>query len=325
MTCSPAVLHAHMASDQSLQQSCTQVRQAARDYLQTAPATTAMTGRIQSCRVAGMPELEYFLYVPTARSVAGELLVSIHGISRNAREHADLLAPLAEQYGVVLVVPAFPRRDFPDYQRLGRQGSGRRADHALQRILVDAGHISGADCRQICLFGYSGGGQFVHRYAMAYPESVRRLAVGAAGWYTYPDAACRFPYGIAPVRRLSGVSFRADDFLRIPARVLVGQWDIKADPGLNRSPRIERHQGHTRMERGRRWVDAMNQAAAAAGLDTAYTFRVLAGCDHDFATNIKQGGMGLQIFKYLFGTPRTAVAGDPAAGMANASRAGDRR
>jgi pimeloyl-ACP methyl ester carboxylesterase len=305
-----ALLPANMPCYLSSGESGVNARLEALHCARTAPATATVKGRVQTCQVAGKPELKYFLYIPTTTSASGAMLVSVHGISRNAREHADLLAPLAEQYGVVLVTPSFSRRDFPDYQRLGRQGMGQRADHALQNMIAEAGHLSGADNRKICLFGYSGGGQFAHRYAMAYPESVRRMVIGAAGWYTYPDDACRFPYGIAPVHRLTGVTFRAENFLQIPALVLVGQWDIKSDPGLNRSARIERRQGHTRLERGRRWVDAMNRAAAAAGLDTPYTFRVMAGCDHDFINSMQQGGMGRYIFRYLFGDSPAAVTGD---------------
>lgn len=315
MKCTHALLPANIPCYQSPGEPGVNIRLEARDCPRTAPATAPAAGRVETCQVAGKPGLKYFLYSPTTPSATGAMLVSVHGISRNAREHANLLAPLAEQYGVVLVAPSFTRRDFPDYQRLGRRESGQRADHALQHIIADAGHLSGADNRKICLFGYSGGGQFAHRYAMAYPESVRRMVIGAAGWYTYPDAACRFPYGIAPAHRLAGVTFRAEDFLQIPAHVLVGQWDIKSDPGLNRSSRIERRQGHTRLERGRRWVDAMNRAAAAAGLDTAYTFRVMAGCDHDFATNMQQGRMGWHIFNYLFGDSPAAVTDDQQAAV----------
>jgi len=202
---------------------------------------------------------------------------------------------------VILVAPIFSRRYFGDYQRLGREGGGRRADHAIQLISHEVETLTGANSSKISLFGFSGGGQFVHRYAMAYPDHVRRLVVGAAGWYTYPDASCKFPYGTAPSPRLSEVCFNARRFLQVPACVLVGQWDIKCDTGLNRSAKIQRQQGTTRLERGKRWIDAMNQAAMAHDIDTSYEFTILPGIDHDFTRAMKNGSLGEHVFRYLFG------------------------
>mgnify|MGYP002640863476 FL=1 len=73
----------------------------------------------------------YLLYVPKKSSVANmPIFVTVHGISRNAREHAKRFAPFAERYGVILIAPVFSQKRFPDYQRLGRKGKGERADIA---------------------------------------------------------------------------------------------------------------------------------------------------------------------------------------------------
>src|SRR5512147_785390 len=46
---------------------------------------------------------DYLLYVPAAAGPGTPVLVDVHGISRNVEEHATLLAPFAERYGVILV------------------------------------------------------------------------------------------------------------------------------------------------------------------------------------------------------------------------------
>ncbi|VAW77486.1 hypothetical protein MNBD_GAMMA15-2180 [hydrothermal vent metagenome] len=273
----------------------------ASEQVQNVPAGAIEPGKVHMRHVAGDAALRYFIYVPNKRCEHASQFVSVHGVSRNAREHAETFAPLAEQYGVILVAPVFSRRYFRDYQRLGREGSGRRADHAVQLITHEVETLTGANSSKISLFGFSGGGQFVHRYAMAYPDHVRRLVVGAAGWYTYPDESSKFPYGTAVTPRLSEVVFNAKHFLQVPACVLVGQWDIKCDTGLNRSAKIQRQQGTTRLERGRRWVDAMNLAATAHGIDTAYEFTILPRVDHDFTRAMKNGQLGKHVFRYLFG------------------------
>jgi len=258
-------------------------------------------GKVHVRHVRDDASLRYFVYVPKKRNGYTSQFVSVHGVSRNAREHADRFAPLAEEYGVVLVAPLFSRRHFGDYQRLGRAGSGRRADQAIQLITREIESLTGADSSKISLFGFSGGGQFAHRYAMAHPGRVRQLVIGAAGWYTYPDESCPYPYGTASTPGLKGISFNVRRFLQVPACVLVGQWDIKQDPGLNQSRRIQRQQGTTRLERGRRWIDAMNQAAIAHGMVTSYEFSILPGVDHDFSLAMKNGRLGQRVFRYLFG------------------------
>jgi pimeloyl-ACP methyl ester carboxylesterase len=260
-------------------------------------------GKVHSCHVSDDAALQYFLYVPKMIRRDMPHYVSVHGISRNAGEHAALFAPLAERYGVVLIAPVFSRRHFGDYQRLGRRGSGRRADRAIQRIGREVASLTGAGSGKLCLFGFSGGGQFAHRYSMAHPRHVERVVIGAAGWYTYPDETCKYPYGTAATPRLADIRFDMRRFLQVPACVLVGQWDIRHDAGLNRSARIQRQQGSTRLERGRRWVDAMNRAAMAHGADTPYQFSVLPGIGHDFTRAMQNGQLGQRVFSYLYGAP----------------------
>jgi len=277
---------------------------------QTEPQEIIEAGKVHVRCVKGDTRLKYFVYVPVKKAEYTSLFVSVHGISRNAREHAEVFAPLAEQYGVILVAPLFTRRYFEDYQRLGRKGGGRRADQAIQQIISEIEHLTGADGRKIFMFGYSGGGQFAHRYTMAHPERVQRVVIGAAGWYTHPDKSCEFPYGIAPTSRLKDIDFHLKNFLQVPACVLVGQWDTKLDPGINRSKRIQKQQGMTRLERGRRWIDAMNRAAIAHGVNTTYKISIMPGVDHEFTRAVRDGRLSQRVFEYLFGS--APLSGDQA-------------
>lgn len=246
----------------------------------------------------------YFLYRPRSMACTTRVFVSIHGISRNAREHAIRFKKLAERYGTVIVAPLFHYSRFPDYQRLGLSGRGLRADLALERIIAEAEQLTGADGRRLLyLFGYSGGGQFVHRYAMLHPERVARVAIGAAGWYTFPDPGRRYPRGLRPRTGLGDLRLIPGEFLSIPACVLVGERDQRLDPELNQSPRINRQQGLTRLERGRRWTEAMRGAARAHGMNTPYSFHVLPGSGHSFTQCMKRGKMGRLIFRFLFDAP----------------------
>ncbi len=151
------------------------------------------------------------------------------------------------------------------------------------------------------MFGYSGGGQFVHRYAMAYPQNVARIVVAAAGWYTFPDSNVNYPRGIKNAKGLRHITFSPSRFLSIPACVIVGKRDKHRDVELNKSERIDNQQGLNRLERGRAWIQAMTDAARASDLDTEYVFKVLPSCNHSYLKCMHRGRMGEHVVNFLFG------------------------
>lgn len=252
----------------------------------------------------------YFVYVPHERRPERPLLVAIHGISRNAREHAEQFSSVAERYGVTIIAPLFDEQRFPDYQRLGRRGRGARADLMLGRIVDEFATFIGADARRFCLFGYSGGGQFAHRFALAHPHRVVAYAVAAAGWYTLPDQSQRFPMGTGGSSRLTGITFDADEFLTVPAAVFVGERDIYAGSALRQNERLREEQGENRFDRGRHWVQEMTRAARHQCLATEYHFESLPRSPHCFAKSMRRGRLGERVFAWLFDRTAARAAGD---------------
>jgi pimeloyl-ACP methyl ester carboxylesterase len=259
-------------------------------------------GRVQRRRLDGHADQRYFLYVPKHCPEGAPVLVAVHGISRNAREQARAFAPLAERYGVIVVAPLFSASRFPRYQQLGlaRDAIYPRPDWALDQILREVGDLTGARSERVHLFGYSGGGQFAHRYAMAYPEKVLTVMLGAPGWYTFPDNGEPYPRGTLRQTTSGLLHFRCARYLEVPMFVLVGERDDVRDAALKRSRKIDEQQGLTRLERGRRWIQAMQEAAAARGLRTSYRLSVLAECGHSFSECITVGQMGPLVFEFMF-------------------------
>ncbi|MCQ9377744.1 alpha/beta fold hydrolase [Methyloversatilis sp. XJ19-49] len=256
--------------------------------------------RVLRMTLPGAHRQTYFLYLPVNVSPTAPVFVTVHGISRNAREHAERFAPFAERHGVVLVAPRFGRKRFPRYQRLTPDARGHAPDALLDAIVDDVRRLLGLLHRPIHLFGFSGGGQFAHRYAMIHPARVARVVVGAAGWYTFPDQGVRYPRGLAESAG-GAVHIAAPDFLRIPMAVVVGNEDTVRDAALNLSPRIDRQQGVDRRERGWRWIGAMRHAARERSLATPYGYSVLPGVGHDFTRAMTEGGLGAAVFRFLFG------------------------
>jgi pimeloyl-ACP methyl ester carboxylesterase len=245
--------------------------------------------------------------MPRSAIEHGRLLVSIHGVSRNADQHARLLSAYCESYRTALVAPIFSVEEFPDYQRLGRAGRGKRADIALNMIVAEAAAIAGVSGERFNLFGYSGGAQFAHRYLMANPHRVTAAVIAAAGWYTWPDATRRFPYGTRMNKRLPDVRFDAEDFLCVPITVMVGSGDNDRS-GLRQSKRLDREQGATRVERARRWVAAMQAAAEMHHLESRVSYVEVEDCGHSFRNSVLRAGLGEKVFSTLFAAQSARAA-----------------
>lgn len=251
-----------------------------------------------------MPRLPCHVFIPRERHPDGRILVSVHGVSRNAGEHLELLRPLAEEHGVVILAPLFAEDRFRDYQRLGRKGRGPRADLALIRLLNELEGLLGQDTSRVDMFGFSGGAQFAHRFAMAHPQRVRRLTLGAAGWYTMPDRALSYPLGVHDALGLDGVRLGVTAAARLPTLVLVGEHDDNAeDEELNQSNEVCGRQGRNRRERAQTWVQEMNRFAADRGDPASARLLVLPGVDHSFRAAVVEGAMDIHVFDHLYKLP----------------------
>lgn len=246
-------------------------------------------------QIPAIPEFSYFICKPRDGVRTPRPLVSVHGITRNALEHALLFQPWADRLGVVVLAPLFSRARFRRYQTLGGARRGPSAADAFDAMLDDAESQYAIDGGSVCLFGFSGGGQFVHRYALTRPTRIARFVVGAAGWYTFPDSAVDYPYGLSG---LDGV--RLGEFLRLPSRVIVGERDDRRDEVLNQAPEIDLLQGRSRIERGRRWVDAVNAVARAMMLPEPCGFQLLPKANHAFGTAMRRHRLGHAVTNFLF-------------------------
>ena len=254
------------------------------------PVSPARYGTLQFChgRRGGAP---YYLHRPPGNIEGAPVLVSVHGISRNAGQHARAFGSQAARLGFVTVAPRFAHPDFPGYQRLGHCRDGRQSspEAALEEILDEVKTATGADTSRVFLFGFSGGAQFAHRFALCRPHRVRALVLGSAGWYTFPDTGQPFPRGLGPAPLSSGLDLL--HFLRIPVLVTVGDRDTRRDGAFNASRKLDLQQGRNRVERGQHWVAAMREAAQRVGIEGRFSFRVLHTCGHNFRQCVEKGAL----------------------------------
>jgi len=131
------------------------------------------------------------------------LIVNVHGTGRNAERCRDRLIAFCDSERVAVLAPLFPAgvngpADLDGYKLLTSQTL--RFDLALLHILDEvATKWPGIDTKKFFLAGFSGGGQFAHRFAYLHPERVLALSVGAPGRATFLDKSLKWPNGIQDV------------------------------------------------------------------------------------------------------------------------------
>lgn len=265
-------------------------------------APQAGTHTLRLCLKAGT--LTATIHVPANIDPSCPPLLALHGISRNAAAISANFAPICLARGQVLIVPEFSSDHWPHFQQIGAV----RADRALLELLSNVQDLGFAQTGKIDLFGYSGGAQLAHRFAMLYPNRIDTLHVAAAGWYCLPDTSLAFPMGLGlglgfglgfgcdvassngtPDRKTirnqqiaSLARVQLDVFLKLRFRIYVGDEDDAREPALRQSALLDLAQGKTRRDRARAYAHALSMAAQNAGITPDVALSELPGCAHSF-------------------------------------------
>jgi pimeloyl-ACP methyl ester carboxylesterase len=237
-------------------------------------------------RLAADQRTRYLRFQPSSLDPRRPPMVCVHGISRDAQGHLAAFTEWAERTGTELLAPLFDRRRYRGYQRLESSNRTLHAAAALDAILDEA-----VGDRPCLLYGFSGGAQFAHRYALVRPQRVAGIALAAAGWYTFPTIAASFPYGLAPGRLPGSLEIDFPAFLRVPKCVLVGDRDVERERSLRSNRVLDREQGDNRLARATAWVAAVNRAAAKTGQALACQLVVVRGAGHDWQDCYQHGRM----------------------------------
>lgn len=254
-------------------------------------------GRLEFFRIAGKAGVRYYLFLPQSLSRQTRVTVCIHGISRNAQQQVNAFRQQANDCDHMIIAPYFGRKHYRGYQRLEMGSAGYSSAEGLNKILHDVQRRYAVNTDIISLFGYSGGAQFAHRYAMLYPQRINQLIICSAGWYTFPDKHKNYPYGLKATQNfVADLSKNLPAFLQLRIRTLVGEFDNVNDSGLNSKERINRQQGHHRLERAGRWVHALQGMCNKMGLASDLRFITIKGCGHSFENCERLGN----ISRYMF-------------------------
>jgi hypothetical protein len=239
--------------------------------------------------------LGYRVIGPSWRSGAPPVVL-VHGANRRINALSATFAPLAEWRGVPLLLPHFARPAFTGYQRLAGADGRLAAADALDVLL---GQLGWRD-QPIDLVGFSGGAQFAHRYVLVSTTPIRRVVLGAAGWYTMLEPWRAFPLGTADGPALQGRHVAVDRLLRLPLRIMVGANDVSTGGRLRTGPAVDA-QGPNRLVRAQRWYEHLQAEAAARDVACHASFETLPDTGHDLWSAVSEGGVVHRVAAFLSG------------------------
>jgi pimeloyl-ACP methyl ester carboxylesterase len=188
----------------------------------------------------------------------------------------------ADKNGWIVLAPQFDDGRFNnDFQRLNL--NGLRADERLQELVKAVGDLlPGLYTKEILMFGFSAGGQFVHRYVAFNPKRVDRAVAAAAGLYLWPDRSLPYPIGTDPASFPGDLRPQLVETCRMNLLVLTGENDStqgafrKNYDGYDLSVL----QGESRRARAGNWVNAMKDLAEQKGYPFSITYEILPKAKH---------------------------------------------
>lgn len=153
---------------------------------------------------------------------------------------------------------------------------GRIVEDMIQDV-TEAFHLD--PNRTVLMSGFSGGGQFVHRFMYRYPKLLTAAAVGAPGRITYLDREESWPCGIGNWEEVFGAPLDTEALKQVKVCLLAGAEDVeKIDYEGDHSfdPAMYKY-GKTRVER----LKALQENYQKEGLKS--TLKLIPGAGHDWA------------------------------------------
>lgn len=231
--------------------------------------------------------IRVWYYVPENKPDA-EVLILMHGNSRNAEGYWKSMKQQAERHQFLLIVPEFSKEHFPssrDYHQGGmftRGGKQRPREvwafSVIEPLFDDIKKRTGNRSKEYALYGFSAGSQFVHRFLMFSPDNrVSRAIAAAAGTYTMPEESIAYSYG------LKNTHIRTKDIhnvLQKDLTILVGEADtVLSRSDLVKTPAANR-QGRDRVARGQEFYRQAKELAKRESLPFNWKFGLVPHAGH---------------------------------------------
>lgn len=139
--------------------------------------------------------LRYLFYQPAIRLDEQKpwLLLCVHDSNLEYEVLFQQCVQIAKKEGLAVLVPFFDSMHYSDYGAFNIRG--QRADKQVVELVDHIAKYANIETRELYLFGTGTGGDFVHRFVMAYPKRIAR-ALAEVRNFTYLNADELFPAGV---------------------------------------------------------------------------------------------------------------------------------
>jgi pimeloyl-ACP methyl ester carboxylesterase len=253
------------------------------------------------------PRFSYCTHAPRHLDAGAKdvrLVVVMHGTGRAFSEYRDDFAEFAKWNDCIVLCPLFPAGVRGDGNRDGFKHlieGDIRYDRVLLDMVAEVGEKYGHDFSRFALFGFSGGGQFVNRFALLHPDRLWAVSIGAPGSVTRLDPGRDWWVGTRNFAERFGREIDLDALRRLPVHMVVGKadletWEITHKEGGKFFMPGANDAGRTRPER----LESLRQSFEAAGvkvrLDTvenvAHNGHACVGPVQDFFAEVLRGLRG---------------------------------
>ncbi|KAF1045203.1 alpha/beta hydrolase [Xylophilus sp.] len=222
---------------------------------------------------AGDPRFSFTLYVPFQIKDSDceiNLVVVVHGTGRQFVDYRNAFADFGRWHNCLILCPLFPAGVMGDGNRDGFKHlveQDVRYDKVLIDMVQEVGGRYGRTFDQFALFGYSGGGQFVNRFAYLYPERLWAATIGAPGSVTLLDAGKDYWVGTKGMAEKFGKRIDVEKLKEVPLQLVVGKfdtdtWEITHAPGSKFYMPGANDAGATRRER----IESLRKSLEANGV-----------------------------------------------------------
>ncbi len=229
-----------------------------------------------------------YTYVPRRADLkTAPILFVLHGFHRSARQYRDDWAYHADSAGFIVVAPLFDAKVWgEDYSNPRSKGAdGRLRDDAktsfglIEHLFDSLKAATGNTQPRYLIYGFSEGGQFVHRLVLTQPEArYARAVIGTPGWYTMPDLDTNWPYGLKHTRTdraaLKGILERDVVLLLGAADNDPNHYELSKSPGAMA-------EGPHRVARGQNFFKQAEARAAELHANFAWRLQMVPGAGHE--------------------------------------------
>lgn len=248
-----------------------------------------------------------FYHIPDSAHQSSPIAMVVHGSARDGEYLRNALKPESDRRNAIILMPNFGSAEYTNnYFLLGNlfddgenpsvasQNDSTEWTYAIieQLFIHFRAEVASKDARYD-LVGFSGGGQFAHRFALfAHRPQCDRIVACSSGWYTLPDAASPYPYGLGTTQRASDADVRKA--LATPLHLAVGSADTDPNSSGLRHTAEADAQGLNRVQRANYAFQRAMDQSTALNAPLAWSLHLETDVAHSAV------GMGNYALTYLY-------------------------